>query len=281
MLSSSRPLRHADDAADRAADRSSAAELMLASLLEARTGQKLGGRSWRIAPALKPLLRERGLDTIDALVTALLDGRDPDLSGRVLDALLNQESSFFRDAAVFDQVGELLAEMTGIGRRPRIWSAACSTGQEPLSVAMLASERDLRLDLVATDVSEGALGRARAGRYTQFEIQRGLSVHRMMRWFDGTDTEWTVRPELLNYISYRRCNLASDPPPSGRFDLVLCRNVLMYLTPEARAQAYARLAAALRAGGYLVLGAGETTIGQTEAFVPSRRYRGFYERVEA
>lgn len=277
MLSASRPLRHGDDAADR----SSAAELMLASLLEARTGQKLGGRSWRIAPALKPLLRERGLDTIDALVAALLDGRDPDLSGRVLDALLNQESSFFRDVAVFEQLGELLAEMAGMGRRPRIWSAACSTGQEPLSVAMLASERDLRLDLVATDVSEGALGRARAGRYTQFEIQRGLSVHRMMRWFDGTDTEWTVRAELLNHISYRRCNLASDPPPSGRFDLVLCRNVLMYLTPEARTQAYARLAIALRTGGYLVLGAGETTIGQTEAFVPSRRFRGFYERVEA
>jgi len=262
-------------------DRSAAAELMLASLLEARTGQKLGGRSWRIGAALKPLLRERGFEAIDALVAALLEGRDPDLPGRVLDALLNQESSFFRDAAVYDHLGELLVEIASAGRRPRVWSAACSTGQEPLSLTILAAERATRIDLVASDISDGALLRARAGRYSQFEIQRGLSVHRMMQWFDSDDAEWSARPELLAQIAFRRCNLAADPPPPGRFDLVLCRNVLMYLTPAARTQAYACLASAIRPGGHLVLGAGETVIGHTEAFVPSRRFRGFYEPAEA
>jgi len=254
-----------------------AAEQVLAGLLEARTGQHLANRTWRVDAMLKPLLRERDLSGIDALVGQLLHGRDPGLADRILDMLLNQETSFFRDAPVFDAAADAMAAVVQPGRRPRVWSAACSAGQEPLSLAMILAERGIKADIVASDVSDGALARARAGRYSQFEIQRGLSVHRMVRWFVPAEANWAARPELLAQIAFRRVNLVADPAPAGRYDLILCRNVLMYLTPGARARAYATLASALRPGGLLVLGAGETVIGQTDAFVPSRDVRGYYQ----
>jgi len=263
----------------------SSAATVLTALLEARTGQQMASaRAWRLDTALAPLLRERGLDTLDQLVTQLLGGDDRGLADRVVDALLNGETSFFRDATVFDQVADALAALATnapAGRRSRVWSAGCSTGQEPLSLAMLLAERGGAMpDIVATDVSSGALARARAGRYSQFEIQRGLPVRRMMRWFQGAgDGDWTAGPDLLRHVAYRRMNLAGDPPPPGSFDLVLCRNVLLYLSPETKGGCFERFAQALRPGGMLVLGAGETVIGQTPLFEPSAAYRGFYVRV--
>ncbi|WP_375427732.1 CheR family methyltransferase [uncultured Sphingomonas sp.] len=252
---------------------------VLSALLEARTGQQLSDdRAWRMDTSLGPLLRELGLGTLDQLVQRLLAGADPSLGDRIVDRLLNQESSFFRDAAAFDLIGGALADLCS-DRRARIWSAGCSTGQEPLSLAMLVAERAdaPAFEIVATDVSEGALARARAGRYTQFEIQRGLPIRRMIRWFDAADPDWVAKPELMRALSFRRANLVADEPPPGRFDLVMCRNVLLYLTPAGRAAVFDRLARALRPGGLLVLGAGETVIGQTHAFAPSARFRGLYE----
>lgn len=256
---------------------------VLTAILEQRTGQQLAAnREWRIETALTPLLRELGLDTLDALASAAMRSRP--LGDRVADALLNQESSFFRDAAVFDLVADAVEVLRAEHpeRRPRLWSAACSSGQEPLSLAMLLAERaDGRNvaapEIVASDVSDTVLSRARAGRYTQFEIQRGLPVRRMMRWFETDGSEWTARPELVRRIAYRRLNLVADPAPAGRFDVILCRNVLLYLTPAHRGEILGRFAAAMRPGGLLVLGAGETVIGQTDAFRPSQRYRGLYE----
>lgn len=250
---------------------------VLAALLEARTGQQLAqDRAWRIDTALKPLLRQRGFDDLDALVRELLGGDDPILADRIVDALVNQETSFFRDAAMFEQVADALAGIAK-GRRVRIWSAACATGQEPLSLAMLLTERGIDFEMLATDVSDGALARARQGRYTQFEIQRGLPIRRMLRWFDAADAEWQAKPELMRRLQFRRLNLVGDPCPAGRYDLVLCRNVLLYLAPQQRSAVFDQLAAALRPGGSLVLGAGETVSGQTDAFIPSPRHRGLYE----
>jgi chemotaxis protein methyltransferase CheR len=252
---------------------------VLAALLEARTGQQLASdRAWRLDTSLKPLLRELGLDTLDQLVHDLLAGNDALLGDRIIDALLNQESSFFRDAAAFDLIDKALRELAS-DRRARIWSAGCSTGQEPLSLAMLLAERAdaPAFEILATDVSEGALARARTGRFTQFEIQRGLPIRRMMRWFDAADPDWVAKPELMRHLSFRRVNLVADEPPAGRFDLVMCRNVLLYLAPAQREAVLDRLARALRPGGLLVLGAGETVIGQTSAFAPSARFRGLYE----
>ena len=136
-------------------------------------------------------------------------------------------------------------------------------------------------DIVATDVSETAVARARAARYTQFEIQRGLPIRRMIRWFEPDGGDWVAKAELTRLVTVRRHNLVAERPPAGTFDVILCRNVLLYLSSEAKAGVFDRIAAAMRPGGILVLGAGETVIGQTSAFEPSRALRGLYQRTAA
>ncbi len=256
---------------------------VLTALLEARTGQQIAAyRSWRLDTALKPLLRDQKLDTLDQLVTQLLEGSDRLIGDRIVDALVNQETSFFRDAHIFEMIAEAVAAAEADHQRARIWCAGCSTGQEPLSLAMLFAERQETTgatmpEIVATDVSDAAIVRARTGRFSQFEIQRGLPVRRMVRWFDTVDNDWIAKPELIKAISFRRMNLVSDQPPPGRFDIVLCRNVLLYLSSDTKLDVFPKVAAAMRPGGLLVMGAGETVIGQTRVFEPSKRFRGCYE----
>ena len=253
---------------------------VLAALLEARTGQCIAaGRSWRFDAALGPLLQSLGLDRIEQLTARLIEGKDKTLGDRIVDALLNQETSFFRDAGIIEAAAKVAGERAGT---PRVWCAACATGQEPLSLAMLFAESGgVMPEIVATDVSAAAIQRARAGSYTQFEIQRGLPVRRMVRWFEpGADNHWAATSALLSSIHYRRHNLVVDAPPAGAFDLILCRNVLFYFAPHLREQVLARLADALKPGGMLLLGAGETVIGQSERLRPSQRVRGFYERAD-
>ena len=260
---------------------------VLAALLEARTGQQIvRHRSTRVDTVLMPLMRERRLDTLDQLVTAILDGSDPSLAGRVVDALVNCETSFFRDPHVFDLIVEAIAMVEKTGRRARIWSMGCSTGQEPLSIAMVFAERNETLgtpipEIVATDVSEAALARARAGCFTQFEVQRGLPIRHLVRWFEGrANNEWVARPELLRHVAFRQMNLVSDPPPGGGFDLVLCRNVMLYFAPEPKRRAFQTLASAMRPSAGLTLGAGETVIGQTGLLRLNPGGRGLYEKTE-
>lgn len=257
---------------------------VIGALLEQRTGQQIAAnRTWRIETALKPVLRQHGLDSLDRLIGRLAGERNGPLADAVINALLNQESSFFRDAGVLEMVADaaLAIQAERPGRRLRIWSAGCSVGQEPYSLAMLFEElavsRGLTIpEIIATDVCPAALARARAGRYSQFEIQRGLPVRRMVTWFDSVDGEWVVRPELAKRVQFRTHNLARDPAPIGKFDIVLCRNVLLYFSSAVRRSVFDTLHAATRDEGLLVLGAGETVIGQTEAFRPSERFRGCY-----
>jgi chemotaxis protein methyltransferase CheR len=257
---------------------------VIGALLEQRTGQQIAAnRAWRIETALKPVLREHELKTLDELIGRLAGERHGPLPDAVINALLNQESSFFRDAGVLETVAEaaLAIQAERPGRRLRIWSAGCSVGQEPYSLAMLFEElavsRGLPMpEILATDVCPQALARARAGRYSQFEIQRGLPVRRMVTWFDCEEGEWAVRPELARRIQFRCHNLTRDPAPFGKFDIVLCRNVLLYFSASVRRSVFDTLRAASRDGGLLVLGAGETVIGQTAAYRPSDRFRGCY-----
>ena len=257
---------------------------VLTRLLEARTGQQLASaREWRIDTALRPLMRQRGLETLDQLVHLLLGGQEPALSDQIVDALVNNETSFFREAPVFDAVVEATTALEVEGRRARLWCAGCSTGQEPLSLAMLFAERRDKTglampEILGTDVSEAVIARARQGRYSQFEIQRGLPIRRAVTWFDGDASgDWIAKPELLRHVGYRTLNLMGEGWPTGRFDVILCRNVLLYLSAEVKALMFSRFAQVLRPGGLLVLGAGETVIGQTDQFQPSARIRGFYE----
>ena len=257
----------------------------LANLLEQRTGQQIAAnRAWRIETALKPVMRTLALNTLDELVAAHRADKAGNVADLIVDALLNQETSFFRDAGVLDLVVDAVGAMAtqARGRRLKIWSAACANGQEPLSLAILFAERASEMGMVepeilATDVSDIAIARARAGRFSQFEIQRGLPVRRMISWFEAQDNDWVASQDLLRRVCFRHHNLVGDPAPVGRFDVVLCRNVLLYLSPTLRRRVFESLASVVRPGGLLVLGAGETVIGQTDAFVPSQRYRGLYE----
>ena len=264
---------------------------ILAGLLEARTGQQLtSSRRWRIETALASILRERAIPTIDELITRLVMGNEPSLAANVVEALLNNETYFFRDRNPFDLlVAEALPSLAvkrHSSRRLRIWSAGCSTGQEAYSLAMLFAGDPVRwsgwtIDILATDVSSSVIDRARAGVYTQFEVQRGLGVKEMLRWFGEADDGWRIAEPLRRSVRFHVHNILEPAPAPGQFDVVLCRNVLLYLSPERRRQAFDRLAGAMAPDASLMLGAGETVIGQTERLVADRERRGLYLLAEA
>jgi chemotaxis protein methyltransferase CheR len=260
---------------------------ILAGLLTARTGQQLSvGRRWRIETALSPLLTRYTIPSLDMLVGKIVSGAHPQLADEAIEALLNHETFFFRDNAAFRQL-----EAQGLNRlhtaratvkRLRLWSAGCSTGQEAYTLAMMFADRPDRwagwsIEIVATDLSPAAIARARSGRYTQFEIQRGLPVAQMLRRFDQIGEEWQVTQGLRDAVRFRVHNLLGVPP-AGLFDVVLCRNVLLYFSADVRGLVFGRIASAMPDDGLLMLGAGETVIGQTDRFVSDYECRGFYRR---
>jgi chemotaxis protein methyltransferase CheR len=259
---------------------------ILAGLLEARTGQQLTlNRRWRLETALNHLLRERGIASIDELITILVMGKEPSLAGRVVEALLNNETYFFRDRSPFDTLARsalpALAQRRAAGKRLRIWSAGCSTGQEVYSLAMMFAEEPLKwqgwtIDILGTDVSDAVVQRARAGIYTQFEVQRGLGIAQMIKWFEETPDGWRAAEGLRRPVRFQVHNLLEPPPHPGGFDVVLCRNVLLYLNAEMRERAFERLSSAMAPDGWLMLGAGETVIGQTRKLVADKDMRGLY-----
>ena len=259
---------------------------ILAGLLEARTGQQLTmSRRWRIETALGSLLRERGIGTLDELITILVMGKEPNLSQQVVEALLNNETYFFRDRAPFDLLERYalpeLAKRRAKTRRIRIWSAGCSTGQEAYSLAMLFAERPQdwigwTIDVLGTDVSTHCVDRARQGVYTQFEVQRGLGINQMIKWFEETPDGWRAVEALRKPVRFQVQNILEQPPHPGGFDIVLCRNVLLYLSPDKRNLAFERLGSALAEDGWLMLGAGETVIEQTTKLGSDINARGLY-----
>jgi chemotaxis protein methyltransferase CheR len=242
-------------------------------------------RRWRLETALSSLLREREIATLDELITILVMGREPALATLVVEALLNNETYFFRDRQPFDlltaQALPALAVARADKKRLRIWSAGCSTGQEVYSLAMLFAEDPLKwqgwtIDILGTDVSSTVVDRARSGTYSQFEVQRGLGITQMIRWFEETDGGWRAIEQLRKPVRFQVHNLLEPPPHPGQFDIVLCRNVLLYLSAEKRTLAFERLASAMAPDAVLMLGAGETVIGQTKRLAADRECRGLY-----
>jgi chemotaxis protein methyltransferase CheR len=262
---------------------------ILAGLLEARTGQQLTmSRRWRIETALSALLRERGIATLDELITILVMGKEPSLSQEVVEALLNNETYFFRDRGPFDVLQRHalpeLALRREKSRRLRIWSAGCSTGQEVYSLAMLFAEapeqwRGWTIDILGTDVSTSCVDRARSGTYSQFEVQRGLGINQMIKWFEEVADGWRAVESLRKPVRFQVHNILEAVPHPGDFDVVLCRNVLLYLSPEKKALAFERIAGAMADDGWLMLGAGETVIGQSTRLGSDVNARGLYRLV--
>jgi chemotaxis protein methyltransferase CheR len=268
---------------------SDASSRILAGLLEARTGQQLTmSRRWRIETALRSLMRERQIASLDQLVATLVAGREPALADSVVEALLNNETYFFRDRMPFDLLlGPVLARLERARarqRRLRIWSAGCSTGQEAYSLALSFAEQKTRwhgwtVDIVGTDVSRTAIDQAREGVYSQFEVQRGLPVMQMMRWFEEAPSlTWRISGELQRAVRFQVHSLVEPPPHPGTFDIILCRNVLLYFSAAMRRLAFSRLAEASAEDAVLMLGAGETVIGQSDDFASDPDCRGLYVR---
>lgn len=261
---------------------------ILSGLLEARTGQVISAnRFWRIETALQPVMRKYDIPDLEALVAVLLSVANEALQSDIIDAMLNNESSFFRDTSMFELLQKHLiphfAKQNSKEKRLRIWSSGCATGQEPYSLAMLFAEesykwQDWSIEIVASDISSTALNYAKTGVYSQFEIQRGLSVERMLRYFAQNGTRWQVSDNLRSKINFRQDNLLRTASDLRDFDIILCRNVVMYFSPEARHQAFQRLAQALNPNGYIMLGAAETVIGCDTDFSISKSFRGCYER---
>jgi chemotaxis protein methyltransferase CheR len=267
---------------------SETSQRLLADLLKLHAGQDFhAGRGWRVGTALSGLLREHGISSLDHLSAKLMLSRQSSLARKVVEALLNNETYFFRDRAMFDLLAQRvlpeLAEARAGSRQLSIWSAGCSTGQEALSLAMLFAEQEARwqgwtIRIVGTDVSQAVIDAARRACYSQFEIQRGLGVGQMVRFFEETPQGWRAQERLRRMVQFELHNLLDPQPQPTSFDLILCRNVLLYFDDATRIRAFERVAGALAPDGWLVLGAGETTLGQTDLVVPDRNLPSFYRR---
>lgn len=257
----------------------------LSGLLEHSTGQQLvTGRRWRIETALQPVMRAHGIVSLDQLAGMAAQPGALGLRNEVVEALLNHETSFFRDLAVFRNFGAeglaALAARRADRKWLRIWSAGCSTGQEAYSVALLfaaASERwnGWTIEIFGTDVSAAAINQAREGLYSQFEVQRGLPIGELLARFDPEGEAWRIKPALKSRVTFSVHNLL-EAPPAGLFDFVMCRNVLLYFAADRRRIVLDRLASAIAPDGLLMLGAGETVLGQSDAFQPDPALRGLY-----
>ena len=259
---------------------------MVSKLLHRRTGQALSAdRHWRIDTALETVLRHRGIRSSEDLIVLLTEPGDSGFKEELVEALLNNETYFYRDRQVFDHLAaEVLPAMArekGENRRLTIWSAGCSTGQEPLTMAMILLDQGERwrgwdIDILATDVSASAIASARRGVYSNFEIQRGLAVGQMLNHFEEGEAGWRASDRLRRMIRFERRNLLEGPPNGAKFDLILCRNLLLYLDAGARRVACRTLQSALAPHGRLLLGGGETVLEHSEMFRPVKGGCGLY-----
>ncbi|MCQ4162548.1 protein-glutamate O-methyltransferase [Roseomonas sp. GC11] len=253
----------------------------IAALVKARSGIVLTpDKEYMLDTRLAPILKQEGIASLDALAIRLKDARAETLARAVTEALTTNESSFFRDGKPFDHLKRLIPKLQAArppGHKFRIWSAACSTGQEAYSVAMVLRELNIRdAEIYGSDLSREVVERAREGTFTQFEVQRGLPVQMLVKYFKQESGKWRVSPELRGMAKFEERNLLGDHRPLGRFDVIFCRNVLIYFDPPTKGKVLNALAAQLAPDGVLYLGGAETVLGLTERLVPVNGERGVY-----
>lgn len=238
---------------------------------------------------LLPVAQKAGLSGLDALAQKMRTGRDAELQRQVIEAMTTNETSFFRDNTPFQRLKEdilpyyLKARSTQ--KSLRIWSAACSSGQEPYSLAMMLKETPAlagwRIEIVATDLSMDILAQAKAGSYSQFEIQRGLPIQYLVKYFAQQGDKWNVKDDLKSIIAFKTANLLGDFSHLGQFDLVFCRNVLIYFDVATKAKVLSAMKGVTKQDGALFLGGAETVIGISEAFKPIPEVKGVYFRSDS
>ena len=263
--------------------------LLLQTFLKSRSGLDLAAdKQYLVDSRLNPVAVRNGHGDAAAMVAALRTGRDKALEKVVVEAMTTNESFFFRDKTPFDEFRErivpTLMERRGQERRLRIWCAAASTGQEPYSLAMILKDMgpqmaNWRSEIVGTDLSQDVIEKARAGLYSQFEVQRGLPAQMLIRYFAQQGEMWQLNAAIRAMVDYRVFNLLDPFTMLGRFDVIYCRNVLIYFDAQTKRDVLDRLAQQLAPDGYLVLGAAETVVGLTDSFTRVEGARGIYRPV--
>ena len=254
--------------------------------LKDRSGLILSAdKQYLVESRLLPVARRAGLASLGELVQALRSSTADRLMTEVVEAMMTNESFFFRDKIPFEHfratiMPALLATRANT-RRIRIWCAAAATGQEPYSLAMCLKEMGnalagWRIDILATDLSNEVLEKAKSGLYSQFEVQRGLPIQLLVKHFEQIGEMWRIAPAIRAMVDFRALNLMSDFSHLGMFDVVLCRNVLIYFDQETKIGVLERIARMTESDGYLVLGAAETVVGLTERFQLIADKRGLY-----
>lgn len=259
----------------------------LSSLLYKQSGLVLTpDKGYLLETRLQPVARSHGLTSIEQIVSTLKARRDEKLVNSITDAMTTNESLFFRDRTPFDQFKTVvlpsLLESRAAKKSIRIWSAACSSGQEPYSLSMVLDElasklAGWRVEIVATDISTEMVARARSGIYSQFEVQRGLPVQLLVKYFQQDGDRWQLSEKIRRMVTFREFNLLQDPRPLGNFDIVFCRNVLIYFDQDTKRKVLEGISRQIAPDGYLYLGGAETVISITDKFQPVKGQRGMYQ----
>ena len=261
----------------------------MVSFLKERSGLVLADdKVYLLENRLLPVARKRMLNGVDELILALRTSGDQELVREVTEAMTTNESFFFRDVTPFKQFQEIVLpqflESRAAKKRLRIWCAAAATGQEPYTLAMILKEEEARLagwkvEILATDLCTAALERARNGKYTQFEVQRGLPVQYLMKYFEQQDSFWEISPVIRQMVDYREFNLLDSVRTIGPCDIIFCRNVLIYFDQETKGRILDQMAGLLPEDGYLYLGGAETVLGVTQSFKTVSGLHGAYRTV--
>lgn len=261
----------------------------LSGLLKVRSGLALTPeKTYLLESRLVPLAKERGLADIAAMVAALRAQPDEALMRDITDAMTTNESMFFRDHKPFDQFRDIVLpkvmEARADSKKIRIWSAACSNGQEPYSLAMLLCEQGDELagwniEIVATDICRKVLEKAREGFYSQFEVQRGLPITLLVKYFMQQEGQWRIKPEIRDMVKFQERNLLGSLSGMGRFDIILCRNVMIYFDEETKCEVLANVHGILEPHGFLFLGSTETIFSAMDKYKPVKDCRGLYRPV--
>jgi len=259
---------------------------LLANLVKTQSGIVLTpDKTYLLESRLPPVARKHGLKGLEDLINAVKAGRNKALTDDVVDAMTTNESLFFRDQKPFqiikDEIFPKMAQSRAGQKKIKIWSAACSSGQEPYSIAMMAKEeRSMQgwtFDILASDISREMLKKAKDGVYTQFEVQRGLPITMLVKYFKQNGDKWIIDRSLQQSIKFKEFNLLDDMASLGSFDIVMCRNVLIYFDQPTKSKILDGIAKRLAPDGVLFLGGAETVLGLSKAFKPVPSLRGVYQ----
>lgn len=259
----------------------------ISTSLKSRSGLKLTpDKAYLLESRLMPIARKYELQSVDDLIGKMRKERSSDLMTEVMEAMTTNESFFFRDQKPFDlfrdEILPDLIERRASSRSFRIWCAAASSGQEPYSLSILLKEAAAKLsgwrhEIIGTDISHDILDKAKSGKYTQFEVQRGLPIQFLIKYFDKIDDQWKIKPEIQQMVTYKYFNLLDELKPLGTFDIVFCRNVLIYFDQPTKSKVMDQIASLMPRDGLLFLGGAETVLGITDRFKPVKGQRGVYE----